>query len=101
MSEGNFIAFGTFAVHTLEGSVMGCFSLGWIEQLCIWLVMVIAVVSIIKLLVPYLTGLIGIPIVSQIVNIVLWAVVAIMCIYIIFALIGCLFGGAGILHFPH
>lgn len=72
---------------------MGCFSLPWIEQLCIWLIVVIAVVSIIRLLVPYLTGLIGIPLVAQIVNIVLWAVVACMAVYIIFALISCLIGG--------
>ena len=77
-----------------------CFSMAWIEQLCIWLIMVIAVVAIIRLLVPFLTGMIGIPIVAQIINIVLWAVVAIMCVYIIFALIGCLLGGGGILHFP-
>jgi hypothetical protein len=76
---------------------MGCFSLGWIEQLCIWLIIVIAIVSIIKLLVPFLAGLIGFPIVAQIINIVLWAVVAIMCVYIIFALISCLIGG---MHFP-
>ena len=80
---------------------MGCFSLGWIEQLCIWLIIVTAVIAIIKLLVPYLTGLIGVPIVAQIINIVLWAVVAIMCVYIIFALISCLIGsGGGLLHFP-
>jgi hypothetical protein len=76
---------------------MGCFSLGWVEQLCIWLIIVIAIVSIIKLLVPFLTGMIGIPVVAQIINIVLWAVVAIMCVYIIFALISCLIGG---MHFP-
>lgn len=79
---------------------MSCFSLGWIEQLCIWLIMVIAIVAIIKLLVPYLTSLIGIPIVAQIVNILLWAVVAIMACYVIFALLGCLVGGGGLMHFP-
>lgn len=79
----------------------GCFSLGWIEQLCIWLIVVCAVVAIIRLLVPYLTGLIGIPLVGQIINIVLWAVVAIMCVYIIFALLSCLLGaGGGLMHFP-
>src|SRR6266700_7397702 len=70
-------------------AIMSCFSLGWIEQVCIWLIVVIAIVSIIKLLVPLLMGLIGIPVVAQIINIVLWAVVAIMCVYIIFALIAC------------
>lgn len=78
-----------------------CFSLGWLEQLCVWLIVVVAVVTIIRLLVPFLTGLIGLPIVGQIINIVLWAVVAIMCVYIVFELIGCLLGGGGMLHFPH
>ena len=60
-----------------------------------------ALVAIIKLLVPLLTGMIGIPIVAQIINIVLWAVVAIMCVYIIFALLSCLLGaGGGLIHFP-
>jgi hypothetical protein len=77
-----------------------CFSLSWIEQLCVWLIMVFAVVAIIRLLVPFLTGMIGIPVVAQIINIILWAVVAIMCVYIIFTLIGCLLGGGGLIHFP-
>lgn len=78
----------------------GCFSLGWLEQLCVWLIIVCAVVAIIRLLVPFLTGMIGIPIVGQIINIVLWAVVAIMCCYVIFALLSCLISGGGMLHFP-
>ena len=80
---------------------MGCFSLGWIEQICVWLIVVAALVAIINLLVPYLTGLIGLPIVAQIIKIVLWAVVAIACVYIIFALLSCVLGsGGGLLHFP-
>lgn len=64
--------------------------------------MVIAIVAIMKLLVPYLTGLIGVPVIGQIISIVLWAVVAIMCVYIIFALISCLLGsGGGLMTFPH
>jgi hypothetical protein len=80
---------------------MSCLSLGFIEQLCIWLIVVIAIVSIIKLLVPFLTGMIGIPIVGRIINIILWAIVAILCVYIIFALLACLLGsGGGLMHFP-
>jgi len=80
---------------------MSCFSLGFIEQLCIWLIVVGALIAIIRLLVPFLTNLIGIPLVAQIINIVLWAVVAIMCVYIIFALLSCLLGsGGGLMHFP-
>jgi len=81
---------------------MSCFSLGWIEQLCIWLIIVFAIVAIIRLLVPFLAGMIGIPVVAQIINIVLWAVVAIMCVYIIFTLIACLLSASGGLHLlPH
>lgn len=78
-----------------------CFSLGWLEQLCVWLVIVAAVVAIIRLVVPALVGWIGFPIVGQIINIVLWAVVAILCIYIIFGLLSCLLGAGGGFPFPH
>ena len=78
----------------------GCFSLAWLEQLCVWIIIVSAVIAVIRLLLPWLTNMIGIPIVVQIINIVLWAVVAIMAVYIIFALLSCLLGGGGLLHFP-
>ena len=32
-----------------------CFSIAWAEQLCIWIIIVIAVWSVIKLLLPYVT----------------------------------------------
>jgi hypothetical protein len=79
---------------------MSCLSLSFVEQLCVWLIIVIAIVSIIKLLVPFLAGLVGFPIVGQIVNIVLWAIVAILIVYIIFALLSCLLGAGGSLHLP-
>lgn len=70
-----------------------CFSLGWVEQLCVYLVLVIAAVAIIRLVVPWLLSLIGGGgIIAQIINIVLWAVVAILVIYIAFGFIGCLLG---------
>jgi hypothetical protein len=77
-----------------------CFSLAWIMQVCIYIVIVIAIWSIIKLLLPYVTQFMP-AIVVQIIQIVLWAVVAIICIYIIFGLIQCLIGaGGGLMHFP-
>lgn len=79
---------------------MSCFSLGWLEQVLIWIIIVVAIISIIRLLVPFLLSLIGLPIVGAIINIILWAIVAIMCVYIIFALLSCLLGGGGVLHFP-
>jgi hypothetical protein len=79
---------------------MGCFSLAWVEQLCIYIVIVVAIWSIIKLLLPYVTQFLP-AIVVQIIQIVLWAVIAIICIYIIFGLLSCLVSaGGGLGHFP-
>lgn len=78
----------------------GCFSLGWVEQLCIYIIVVIAIWSIIQLLLPYVLEYLP-AIVVQIIRIVLWAVIAIICVYIIFGLLSCLLGGAGgLAHFP-
>jgi hypothetical protein len=77
-----------------------CFSLPWLEQVLVWLVIVCAIVAIIRLLVPFLTSMLGVPIVGQVVNIILWAIIAIVCIYIIFALLSCLLSMGGGLHLP-
>jgi hypothetical protein len=65
----------------------------------VWLVIVAAIVAIIRLLIPWITS-ITFPIVGQVLEIVLWAVLAIIAIYIIFALIGCLLGMGGGLRLP-
>jgi hypothetical protein len=72
---------------------MACFNLAWIENICIWIVVAVACWSVIKLLLPYLTG---VPLVAQIIEIILWAVVAIIVIIVIFALLECIFSGGGI-----
>ena len=79
---------------------MSCFSLSWLEQMLIWLVIVCAIVAIIRLLVPWVTAMIGVPIIGQAINIILWAFLAIICIYIIFAILQCLLGMGGGLHLP-
>jgi hypothetical protein len=79
---------------------MGCFSLGFWEQVCIFIVIVIGLWSLIQLLLPYaLQFLPGI--VVQIIRIVVWVIIAIIIIKIIFDLLGCLLGAGGGLHFPH
>lgn len=78
---------------------MACFSLGFLQQLLVWIVIVCAIVAIIKLVVPWLASL-TLPIVGQIVMIILWAIVAIMVIYFIFALLSCLISMGGGLHLP-
>lgn len=71
-----------------------CFSLNWIENLLIWLVIVGAVVAVIKLLVPYVASQLGSPgaVIMQVLNITMWAVVLIFVIVIVFDLLACLVG---------
>ena len=78
---------------------MGCFSLAWIEQLLVWLVIVCAIIAILRLLLPWVAAQLGIPIIAQVINIILWAVVVCFVIYFCFALLECL-GGSGIGLFP-
>lgn len=80
-----------------------CFSLPWLQQLLIYLVVVCAVVGIIKLLIPFVLAQLGAggTVVAQAINIVLWAVIAIFVIYICFALIACLVGAGGFSLLPH
>jgi hypothetical protein len=77
-----------------------CFSLGWVEQLLVYLVIVCAVIAILKLFVPWIVAQLGYPIIGQILNIVLWAFITILIIYLVFGLLSCLLGGGGIMHFP-
>ena len=79
---------------------MGCFTLGWLEQFLVWCVMIGAIIAIIRLVVPWVLGQVGIPLLAQAINIILWAVVAIFVIYIIFALLSCLIGMGGITLLP-
>ena len=79
---------------------MSCLSLGFLQQAIIWVIVIAAIVAVIRLLVPYLTSLIGFPIIGRIIEIVLWAVVAIAVVYLIFGLLGCLMGSGGGLHLP-
>ena len=76
-----------------------CFSMVWVEQLLVWLIIVGAVVAILRLLLPWIAGQLGIPIVAQVIGIALWAVVAIAVVYFCIALISCL-GGLPMPLFP-
>ena len=77
-----------------------CFSLGWFEQLLIWLVVVAAVVMILRVLLGWLGATIWPPL-AQIINIFIWAAIAIFVIYLAFALIACLLSGPGLPLLPH
>lgn len=76
---------------------MSCISLGLIEHLLIWLVILGAVVGIVRLLLPLALGWLGAAgaVITQALSIVLYAVVVIFVIAICFDLISCLLGAAG------
>lgn len=77
-----------------------CFSLAWLEQLVIWLIVISAIIAVIKLVIPFLDSLTGMPIIGQVLMIILWCVVAIAFVIIIFGLLSCVLGGSGTLGFP-
>ena len=73
----------------------GCFSLVWLESFVVWCIIVGAIIAVIRLVLPWATDQLGIPLVSQVVRIILWAIVCIFAVYIIFALLGCVIGMGG------
>ena len=85
-----------------------CFSLEWWRDLFILFVIVVAVVAILQVVVPWIlsklqtSGIIaeGIGIITQVMKIVIWAIVIIFVIYVVFALIACLMGSGGLSLFP-
>ena len=79
---------------------MSCLSLGFLQQLIIWVIVIAAIVAVIRLLIPHLDSLTGVPIIGRVLEIVLWVIVAIMVVYLIFGLLGCLMGSGGGLHLP-
>jgi len=72
-----------------------CFSLPWLENFLVYCIIVGAIIAILRLVIPWVIGQLGIPLVGQVLNIVLWAVVCIFVLYICFALISCLIGSGG------
>ena len=79
---------------------MACFSLLWIQQLIIWIIVVAAIVAIIRVVVPWLTTVMGGTMpgpVLAILNIVMWAVIAIAVVIIVFDLLACIASGPRIL----
>jgi ABC-type multidrug transport system fused ATPase/permease subunit len=72
-----------------------CFSLAWLENLLIWVVIVGALIAILQLFVPWVLAQVGdlggaVGVVLQIVKIIIWAIIVIFVIYIVFDLIQCL-----------
>jgi hypothetical protein len=74
-----------------------CFSLDFIKQLLIDLIVIGAIFAIIKLLLPLALSWLGGAgsIIMQVINIVLYAVICIFVVIICFDLISCLLGSGG------
>jgi hypothetical protein len=80
-----------------EGGIMsGCLSIGWVEGMIIDLIWICALIAIIRLLIPLMVSVLapiigaGATIVGQIINIILYAIIAVFVVYIVFGLIGCI-----------
>ena len=80
-----------------------CFSLEWLEQLFIYVIVIGAIIAIIRLLLPMVFAQFGGPgnIIAQVINIILWAVIACFVVYVCFSLLSCLIGGGGLSLLPH
>lgn len=74
---------------------MSCLSLGFLQALIVQMIVIGVIIAVLKLLVPWLVSFTGWPILGQIIMIILWGIIAIMIVYLIFALLGCLTGGGG------
>jgi hypothetical protein len=80
---------------------MSCFSLAWIQQILIWIVIVGAIVAILQLFIPWVLAQAGalagpMSMILQVIKIIVWAIVVIFVIYIVFDLISCFLGSGGI-----
>ncbi len=75
-----------------------CFSIAFLFQLLIWLVIVGTVYAIIRLVVPAVMANFGGPgtLLAQVVNYILWAVLMIIVLYLIWDLVDCLVGAGGL-----
>ncbi len=80
-----------------------CFSLAWLANLLIWIIVVCAVVALVRLLIAFVLPHLGIggPILDFIVKalwIVLWAVICIAAVVFVFDLVACILPSMPRLH---
>jgi hypothetical protein len=76
---------------------MACLNLGFLEQVCILIVVAMAFYKLWVLISPFLLQFLP-EIVVGIIQIAIWLIIAIFCIKIIFELLGCAFGSGGLSH---
>jgi len=69
-----------------------CFSIAWLVQTLIWLIVMCGIVAIFRVLLPVILGWIGVAggVVMQVLNIVLIVIVLCMLVYFCFDLLACI-----------
>ena len=75
-----------------------CMSAAFFFTLMIWLVVIGALYAIIKLVLPAVLANFGGPgtLLAQVVNIIMWAFLLIIVLYLIWDLVDCLLGAGGV-----
>jgi len=71
---------------------MKCLSAQFLQDILIWLVILGAVFAILRIVIPYALSALGTggSVIAQILNIIMWAIIAIVVIYLAFMLIACI-----------
>jgi hypothetical protein len=86
-----------------------CFTMGWLANLAVWIVLAIATyVILIQILLPYLLKKLapnpeaaeGVGVGLAVLRVVFWAIILCIVIYVVFALLACMWSMAGGLPFP-
>lgn len=72
-----------------------CFSLAWLEQILIWIVILACIIGVLQLLVPWVFSTMGIGLgpLPAIIRMIVIAIIVIAVIIFVFDLLGCLGGG--------
>ena len=79
-----------------------CFTMAGLGMLLIWLIIIGAVIALVRLFLPFALGWLGTAggVIRSAIDIVMWAIIAIVVVTFVFQLISCLFSmGGGIPHF--
>jgi hypothetical protein len=78
-----------------------CFTMDWLMQVLILCIIVGAIIQILKIVVPYALSKMGVAagegvaVVTRVLQIAFWALVAVIVVIIVFKIIACLWGFAG------
>ena len=75
-----------------------CFTLGWLENLLILVVVIAVVIGVLQLLVPWVFSMVGVSLgpVPQIVRMIVIAIIVIAVIIFVFDLLSCVMGSGGL-----